>query len=349
MSALERGAAATEAQAALNRFNTLGLQARAAQLAHIETLAQEMPLLDAARAAGQPWLVLGGGSNVVLPEYFPGLVIKIGLRGRRLLESAPGHWLVEAAAGECWHELVMWTLAEGWPGLENLALIPGTVGAAPVQNIGAYGLELAERIDSLDALDLDSGQLQRFGGGDCRFAYRDSIFRQQPGRWLITAVRLRLPRPWQPELGYAELARELELAQGHDPALSAAQRLAAAVIRIRQRKLPDPALLANAGSFFKNPLVSAQQAAELTVQHPALPRYPQADGQVKLAAGWLIEQCGWKGRQLGPMGCHAQQALVLVNHGGASRQDVERIARQIAADVRQGFGVELQPEPVFVS
>lgn len=325
--------------------NTLGLQARAQQLLRVRSLTQLEQAMAAADWNRQPRLVLGGGSNVVLPAFYPGTVLKIELGGRRLLDTEADNWLVEAAAGENWHDFVCWTLEQGWPGLENLALIPGTAGAAPIQNIGAYGVELAQRFAGLDAIELSTGERCSFDLEQCGFGYRDSIFKQQPGRWLVLAVRFRLPRPWQPVLTYAALREELELAPSAAPT---AAEIAAAVIRIRQRKLPDPAQLGNAGSFFKNPVVAAAHAAVLLQRFPTMPHYPQADGRTKLAAGWLIEQAGWKGRRLGPMGCYQQQALVLVNHGGAERADVERIAQQIEADVRHQFAIELEPEPFFV-
>ncbi len=335
-----------QAGVALDALNTFGLPGRAAQLAWIDSVPALQALLGSAAWRAAPCrLVLGGGSNLVLNGDFPGIVLKVGLRGRRLLDSADDAWLVEAAAGEDWHDFVRWTLAQGWPGLENLSLIPGTVGAAPVQNIGAYGLEIAERLAWLDAVDLESGALRRFLPAECAFGYRDSVFRRNPGRWLIAAVVFRLPRPWQARLGYAELARELQAATAHAPT---ALQVSDAVIAIRRRKLPDPAQIGNAGSFFKNPVVDAAQFERLHAAWPALPHYPQPDGRHKLAAGWLIEQCGWKGRDLGPVGCYERQALVLVNRGGASGADVRRAAQAIAADVRARFGVDLEAEPVFV-
>ncbi len=329
----------------LTALNSFGLPARAARLVRLRALGQLRTLIDAPGWRDTPRLVLGGGSNVVLTGDFAGTVLKVDLPGRRLLRTEADAWIVEAGAGENWHDFVRWTLAQGWPGLENLSLIPGTVGAAPIQNIGAYGLELAERFDSLDAVDLDSGAVRSFDLADCGFGYRDSVFKRQPGKWLVTAVRFRLPRPWQPVTRYADVARELEARGIGAPS---ALDISDAVIAIRRRKLPDPAEIGNAGSFFKNPVVAADACARLLAAHPALPHYPQPDGSEKLAAGWLIEQAGWKGRDLGPVGCYERQALVLVNRGGASGADVRRIADAIMADVERAFGVRLEPEPVFV-
>ena len=331
--------------AELTGFNTFGLRARAARLVYVSDADHARALVNEADWARTPRLVLGGGSNVVLTGDFAGTVLKVDLPGRRLLRTEADAWIVEAGAGENWHDFVRWTLAQGWPGLENLSLIPGTVGAAPIQNIGAYGLEIVDRFDSLDAIDLDTGACRSFHAHDCAFGYRDSVFKRQPGKWLVTAVRFRLPRPWQPVTRYADVARELEARGIGAPS---ALDISDAVIAIRRRKLPDPAEIGNAGSFFKNPVVAADACARLLAAHPALPHYPQPDGSEKLAAGWLIEHAGWKGRDLGPVGCYERQALVLVNRGGACGADVRRIADAIMADVERAFGVRLEPEPVFV-
>ncbi len=329
----------------LSAFNTFGLRARAARLLHVRSVDVLQAAIAAPGWAGTPRLVLGGGSNLVLGDDFPGTVLRVEIPGRRLVRSEAEAWIVEGGAGENWHDFVRWTLAQGWAGLENLSLIPGTVGAAPIQNIGAYGLELVERFESLDAVDLDTGELLNFDAAACAFGYRDSVFKRNPGKWLVAAVRLRLPRPWRAVTRYADVARELDARACVQPS---ALEISDAVSAIRRRKLPDPAVLGNAGSFFKNPVVDAARCARLLAEHPALPHYPQADGSEKLAAGWLIEHAGWKGRDLGPVGCYEHQALVLVNRGGASGADVRRIAQAIVADVEARFGVRLEPEPVFI-
>ncbi len=328
----------------LQPLNTFGLPARAAFFVTVSDPARLPGVLADPALAGLPRLVLGGGSNIIFSGDFPGIVLKTACAGRRLADEEEDAWIVEAGAGENWNGFVSWTLAQGWGGLENLAAIPGTVGAAPVQNIGAYGLEMAARFESLSAFDLVEGGLRIFRAEDCRFGYRDSLFRRHPGRWLISHVRFRLPRRWQPVTAYADLARELAERGCTTPG---PREIAAAVAAVRRRKLPDPEAAGNAGSFFKNPLVSAEQYSRLATLHPDMPHYPQADGSEKLAAGWLIEQAGWKGRRLGPVGCYERQALVLVNHGGASGADVRRIARTISGDVEKRFGVRLETEPVF--
>lgn len=335
----------------LGHQTTLALPGRARWFAEIDSpaslqaLAGQLP--TALRAA--PRLILGGGSNLVLTGDFDGLVLKMAMRGRHLVSEDADAWYVEAGGGENWHDFVQWTLGQGWPGLENLSLIPGTVGAAPIQNIGAYGLEVGELLHNVQAIDLNSGEQVAFDRDACRFGYRDSLFKQEgwhrTGRLAITAVTFRLPKHWQARSNYADVQQELAARQIITPT---AEDIAEAVIAVRQRKLPDPAQLANAGSFFKNPVADATTAARLAQEHPRLAQYPQADGSVKLAAGWLIEQAGWKGKDLGPVGMYAKQALVLVNHGGACGTDVRALAVAVQLDVQQRFGVHLEAEPIFV-
>jgi UDP-N-acetylmuramate dehydrogenase len=331
---------------ALHRLNTFGLPACAARFAAIATPAQLTALMALPEWRSWPRFVLGGGSNLVLTGDFAGLILHVRIPGRQWVAEDAEAWFIRAGAGENWHDFVDWTLACGWPGLENLALIPGTVGAAPIQNIGAYGLEIAERFQQLEAVDLETGEIATFDHAACRFGYRDSVFkREATGRYLVTSVTFRLPKRWQPITRYAELARELEARNLPQPT---APQIAEAVIAVRSRKLPDPARIGNAGSFFKNPVVDAATFANLAGRYPDLPRYSQPDGAFKLAAGWLIEQCGWKGRSLGAAGVYERQALVLVNRGGARGEEVLRLAQAIQASVRAEFGVELEPEPVVL-
>jgi len=284
--------------------------------------------------------VLGGGSNIVLTRDMPQVVLKIEVRGNRLVEEREDAWIVEAGAGENWHEFVIWTLDQGWPGLENLGLIPGTVGAAPVQNIGAYGLELAQRFESLDAVDLVTGRSVNLSGASCGFGYRDSVFKHAlAGRSVIMRVRFRLPRPWQPVLGYLDLERKI--AQSGITAPSARQ-IFDWVCAIRRSKLPDPAVVGNAGSFFKNPLVTPEQCRDIIGRDPEVVHYPMADGRVKLAAGWLIDSCGWKGKTVGKAGVYEKQALVLVNRGDAIGSEVMTLARAIQESVYGKFGIRLE-------
>lgn len=323
----------------LSPLHTLGLRARAAKLVRLDA---PEGLADGLRGAVPPLRVLGGGSNLVPSEVVDGTVLRVELKGRELLGEDEYAWYVAAAGGENWHDFVQWTLDNGWPGLENLSLIPGTVGAAPIQNIGAYGVELKDRFHALTALSLEDGHACVFTPEQCAFGYRDSVFKgSEAGRWVIADVLLRLPKDWRPVLDYGDLRARLE-GQEITP-----RAVADAVIATRRSKLPDPADIGNAGSFFHNPVVDAALAEALKAAHPALPCYPQPDGRVKLAAGWLIEQCGWKGRRLGPVGMYEKQALVLVNHGGATIADVRALMQAVQADVQTRFGVALSPEPVW--
>jgi UDP-N-acetylmuramate dehydrogenase len=329
----------------LTALNTFGLAATARAYVRVTSLAQLGSLSALAQRYSRVF-VLGGGSNVVLPSTVDGLVVHMGIPGIRLLEARPDAWIVEAGGGEGWHGFVETCLRQGWDGLENLALIPGTVGAAPVQNIGAYGVELDQRFLGLTAWDIARGASVDMSAADCRFAYRDSRFKHdEPDRWLIVAVRFALPRPWRPVLEYPDLQRHAALAGGAEGV--SARAIFDAVCAIRRQKLPDPARVGNAGSFFKNPIVDTGRHAALKQRYPDLVSYPQADGRYKLAAGWLIDQCGWKGRTLGAAGVHDRQALVLVNRGGARAADILALADAIGADVRARFGVDLEREPVL--
>lgn len=332
----------------LRSLNTFGIEARAARFVRIEHLDDLLAVVASPEWTAGPRLVLGGGSNLVLADDFNGLVLQIAMRGRALAGEDDEARRVRVAAGENWHETVLWTLDQGWPGLENLALIPGTCGAAPIQNIGAYGLELSERFASLEAFDCQTGKMVTLDRERCAFGYRDSLFKRDGrDRYLITAITLRLPRVWQPRLDYGDVRATLAARGITTPS---ARDVAAAVIGIRQDKLPDPAVLGNAGSFFKNPVVSAALWAQLQASEPGMIAYAQADGSFKLAAGWLIERCGWKGRAApgGRVAVHERQALVLVNHGGASGAEVMGLAKKIRADVAARFGVALEIEPVVV-
>jgi len=335
-----------EREANLASRTTLGLPGHAVLYARI-TSADQLALLVGDN--GLRRFVLGGGSNLVLRGDFDGLMLHMTISGRELAGEDAEAWYVRAGAGENWHDFVGWTLAQGRPGLENLSLIPGTVGAAPIQNIGAYGLEVAERFHSLTACDMLSGEFVRFDRNACRFGYRDSVFKQEgwhlEGRFVITEVTFRLPKVWQPLTRYADVAAELQV---REVAAPSARNVADAVIAVRQRKLPDPAQIPNAGSFFHNPVISSTTAEQLLLAYPGLPHYPQADGRMKLAAGWLIEQSGWKGRNLGLVGMYEKQALVLVNRGCATGGDVVALMQAVQHDVREKFGVELIPEPIFL-
>jgi UDP-N-acetylmuramate dehydrogenase len=330
----------------LRTLNAFGLPAVAHTLIRIDSDATLRRVIDHPSLGRAPKFILGGGSNVVFTRDPQAVVLKIEVHGKRLVEARPDAWIVEAGAGENWHDTVAWTIEQGWPGLENLALIPGTVGAAPVQNIGAYGVELRERFESLDVVDLVTGRSATLGLDACHFGYRDSIFKQAlAGKSVITRVRFRLPRPWQPVLGYLELERKV--AESGNPAPDA-KTIFDWVCAIRRAKLPDPAAIGNVGSFFKNPVVSVEQCRDIIGRDPEVVHYPLPDGSVKLAAGWLIDACGWKGKSIGRAGVYEKQALVLVNRGGASGAEVVTLARAIQESVYGRFGIRLEPEPVVV-
>ncbi|WP_201403107.1 UDP-N-acetylmuramate dehydrogenase [Kaistia sp. 32K] len=327
----------------LDDCNSFGFRARSRLVVRVRSEDDLKSALADPGLANLPRRLIGGGSNIVLSSDFDGVTLLMRIAGRRLVEAHADHWIVEAAAGETWHDFVRWTLEEGYPGLENLALIPGTVGASPVQNIGAYGIELADRFDSLRAFDTTSGSFVTFGREDCAFAYRDSVFKHRPGRYVVTSVRFRLPRPWQPVLTYPDIA-----ATFRDAASVTPEAVFDEIVAVRSRKLPDPARIGNAGSFFQNPIVPAEQHGRLKADHPALGGYPQADGRMKLSAAWLIEQSGFKGTRLGHVGVYDRHALILVNHGGGSAAEIVALATRIKDGVKAKFGVQLVEEPVFL-
>jgi UDP-N-acetylmuramate dehydrogenase len=347
----------------LQAFNTFHIVAKAHALVRIATEADVLALLEHPEWGVCPKLVLGGGSNMVLTGDVKPLVLKVEVMGRRLLHETAKAYVVEAGAGENWHDFVTWTLQQGYPGLENMALIPGTVGASPVQNVGAYGVELQDRFESLDAVDLQTGKVFTLNAAQCAFGYRDSIFKHGPGtgltdadlaghralglkdRALILRVRFSLPKPWKAVLGYADIEKKMA---EHGCTQPSAQQIYDWVCEIRRAKLPDPQVIGNAGSFFKNPTVTAEQCADIIARDPKVVHYRLADGSVKLAAGWLIDSCGWRGKSVGQAGVFEKQALVLVNRGGATGGEVMTLAKAIQTSVYERFGIVLEPEPVVV-
>ncbi len=330
----------------LKPYNTFGLPSVAQTLVRIRCEADVKRVVNDRELGPARKFILGGGSNLVFTQDIKAVVLKVEIPGIRLLETRDDAWIVEAGAGETWHNLVSWCLDHDLPGLENMALIPGTVGAAPVQNIGAYGLELKDRFESLDAVDLMTGRTVTFNREQCQFDYRDSIFKQAlAGRSVITTVRLRLPRPWAPMLGYAELERKVLETGITAPT---ARQVFDWVVAVRRAKLPDPAVIGNAGSFFKNPVVTPEQCRDIIQRDPEIVHYPMPDGSFKLAAGWMIDACGWKGKTVGQAGVYEKQALVLVNRGDARGAEVVTLARAIQESVYGRFGIRLEPEPVVI-
>ncbi|HSV37091.1 MAG TPA: UDP-N-acetylmuramate dehydrogenase [Ramlibacter sp.] len=338
----------------LQAHNSFGIVAKARALVRVRAESDVRQLVHDPEHGTVPKFVLGGGSNIVLTGDVKPLVLKVELMGRRLVEDGPKAWVVEAGAGENWHDFVTWTLDQGFAGLENLALIPGTVGASPVQNVGAYGVELQDRFESLDAIDLFTGQSFTLDAAQCAFGYRDSVFKHVAakegdfglaGRALILRVRLRLPKPWKAVLGYLDLQRKMQETGVRQPT---ARQIYDWVCAVRAVKLPDPRVIGNAGSFFKNPTVTPEQCQDIIAREPNIVHYPMPDGSVKLAAGWLIDACGWKGKSVGNAGVYEKQALVLVNRGGATGGEVVTLARAIQTSVYERFGIRLEPEPVVV-
>ncbi|MGP6426457.1 UDP-N-acetylmuramate dehydrogenase [Pseudomonas pharyngis] len=329
-------------QVSLKPFNTFGVDVRAQLFAEAHSDADVREALAYASAHDVPLLVIGGGSNLLLTADIPALVLRMASRGIRVISDDGNRVVIEAEAGEPWHPFVQHTLAQGFSGLENLSLIPGTVGAAPMQNIGAYGVEIKDVFGGLTALDRQTGELRDFSLEECNFAYRDSVFKQQPGRWLILRVRFVLDRVAHLHLEYGPVRQRLSEQGIEQPTPTDVSR---AICSIRSEKLPDPAVLGNAGSFFKNPLVSAAVVAQIKAQHPDLVAYAQPDGQMKLAAGWLIERAGWKGFREADAGVHKLQALVLVNYGAATGLQLLDLAQRIQKDISERFNVELEMEP----
>ena len=326
--------------------NTFRVPARAAMMADVSHPDALPELFDFAMLRDGPVMVLGEGSNLLFAGDFPGVVVCLAMHGARVLRDDGDSVLVRAEAGLNWNDLVHWTLGRGLCGLENMALIPGTVGASPIKNIGAYGVEVRQFIETVEAFHRGTGQFKRLSNADCGFGYRDSVFKADLEAWVVTAVEFRLPRERPLQLDYAGVREELA-AMGVDS--PRAPHVAEAISRIRVRKLPNPALVGNAGSFFKNPVLPLADAEALAAAHPGLPVFPAGPPERrKVSAAWLIEQAGWKGFREGDAGVSAQHALVLVNHGSATGAQLLDLARRVAASVRERFGVALEPEPRII-
>ncbi|MBU3593245.1 UDP-N-acetylmuramate dehydrogenase [Polynucleobacter sp. 71A-WALBACH] len=325
----------------LKHRNTFGFEV-SAELAYEITAADQLPLLIAdIKKNKMPWRILGGGSNVILPASLPGATLLMNILDQEIIQSDDSNTYISVGAGVNWHEFVSWTLEHNVPGLENLALIPGTVGAAPIQNIGAYGAEVADFIDSIEAFDTQTHAFATLPKEACQFAYRDSYFKQHPQQYIVTRVVFKIPKAWEPRIHYADLAKQFI----DHKVRPSAQDIFKAVCAIRTHKLPDPKVIGNAGSFFQNPVVPNAQFETLQLQFPELVSYPDQTGMRKLAAGWLIDQCGFKGKTMGSVGVYQNQALVLVNHGGGTAKDILELAQSIQEKVQKVFGVQLEIEP----
>ncbi|TGN41453.1 UDP-N-acetylmuramate dehydrogenase [Marinobacter confluentis] len=328
----------------LREKNSLGIAAKARYFVQVRSIGELAEALDWAARQGLGTLILGGGSNLVFAGDFPGLVLQVSINGRCWQDIENDSAILALGAGESWHDCVLYAAGAGYRGIENLALIPGTVGAAPVQNIGAYGSELADTLVDLTALDRTTGEEVQLTCDQCQFSYRDSLFKHQPGRYVIIKVRLRLSRTRDLQLGYRDLTDYLD---GQDTSRLTPLDVAHAVMAVRRRKLPDPAQLPNAGSFFKNPVLSLDAWHAFKKKYPDAAGYP-GETSAKVAAAWLIDQCGWKGYRDERVGVHNRQALVLVNHSDGNGQDILDLAARIREDVRLRFGIELEMEPGVV-
>lgn len=326
----------------LKPFNTFGVEASAKYYAEFNGRNQLYELVFNKELRKEKVLILGGGSNILLTKDFDGLVLRNTIPGFHIVDENDNHVIVRAGGGVVWHDLVMWSVNMGLGGLENLSLIPGSVGAAPMQNIGAYGVELKDTFHSLEAMHRKSGDLMRFSNSDCEFAYRSSIFKtREKDNFVITSVEFKLSKNPTFNVSYGSIQEELDKM---DVSTLSVKAVSDAVIRIRQSKLPDPKQIGNAGSFFKNPTVSTETFESIKKKYPEVVGYPQGEEGVKLAAGWLIEKAGWKGKRFGNYGIHEKQALVLVNYGGAKGAEIDALSNQIQMDILAKFGVELEKE-----
>ncbi|MCV9386404.1 UDP-N-acetylmuramate dehydrogenase [Reichenbachiella ulvae] len=325
----------------LQPYNTFGLEAKADFFTDITELEDLKNALKWAGKHDLAYYILGGGSNVLLTGDFDGLIIKNSLKGIEVLEESDQEVVLKVAAGEVWHDLVLYTIEQGWGGIENMSLIPGTVGAAPMQNIGAYGVEIKDVFVSLEALNNRSLELETFDGEACQFGYRESVFKKElKGQYVISSVTIKLTKNPILNTSYGAINETLSQRGITQPTI---KDVSDAVISIRQSKLPDPVKIGNSGSFFKNPVVTEAKYAALKESYDA-PGYPQGSGEVKVPAGWLIEQAGWKGKRIGNIGVHDKQALVLVNHGGGSGKELYQLALDIQASVLAKFDITIHPE-----
>jgi UDP-N-acetylmuramate dehydrogenase len=323
-------------------YNTFHIEAKAKYFTEVRSIEDITALQDERVFKENKKLILGGGSNMLLTKDYDGLVVKISMPGIELEREDLHHYYVKVNAGVVWHQFVLYCIDHGYAGIENLSLIPGLTGAAPMQNIGAYGVELKNVCIGVEAINIQTGEHVRFSASDCEFGYRESIFKHKyKDEFIITAVHFRLNKVPRFNVSYGDIKATLDEMKVFDLSIKA---VSDAVVKIRSSKLPDPAVLGNAGSFFKNPTISFEKCKELLDKNPLMPNYPQGTGDVKIPAGWLIEQCGWKGKRVGNTGSHAKQALVLVNYGGATGHEVYKLAMDIKQSVMDKFGVDINPE-----
>jgi UDP-N-acetylmuramate dehydrogenase len=327
----------------LQPYNTFGIEVKAKFFIAIESVDQLKELIHSDVYKKEKRLVVGGGSNILFTRDFPGLVIKISIQGIDIVKETDTHIWIKSGAGVNWHDLVMYSIDRHWGGLENLSLIPGTVGAAPMQNIGAYGIEIKNVVDQVECIDVITGEVRYFNNEECRFGYRESVFKQElKEKYFISSVTLSVTKKnHQLNTSYGAIQETLLQRNIHHASI---RDVSDAVIFIRQSKLPDPKLIGNAGSFFKNPIISNKKYQELKQSYPDIPGYSPVNQEVKIPAGWLIEQCGWKGKTINNIGVHKHQALVLVNYGGGNGNEIFQLAEKIKQSVKEKFGIALMSE-----
>ncbi len=335
-----------QSNVSLKSYNTFGIDATARYLVEVDNDEDIQTLLQLPDVQTLPKLILGGGSNLLLTQDFNGLVVKINIKGIQTIKEDQDNIWVQAGAGENWHEFVMYCVERKWAGLENLSLIPGTVGAAPMQNIGAYGVEIKDTFYRLEAVHIATGQKRIFTREECKFGYRDSVFKNEvKGEYIISSVQFKLHKTPTFYISYGDIQKTLDQMSVKELNIKA---ISEAVIKIRKSKLPDPAEIGNAGSFFKNPEILTSHYQQLQQLYPAIPGYVVSEDTTKVPAGWLIEQCGWKGKRLGNIGVHTKQALVLVNYGGGKGAEIKQLAEKIQASVEEKFGIKLHTEVNFI-
>jgi len=337
-----------EQNKSLQSLNTFGIDVYAKYFTQIRSVEEYRELLGDPKFRNEKKLLLGGGSNILFTRNFDGIVIRNSIPGIEIVSETETEVIVRSRAGEAWHGFVLWCIERNFGGIENLSLIPGFAGAAPMQNIGAYGVEIKDVFHELEAVDVHTGEIERFSLGDCDFGYRESVFKNKfKNRFLITSLSLKLTKLSSPKaayrykVDYGDVKATLSEMKAYDLSVKA---VSDAIIKIRSSKLPDPKVLGNAGSFFKNPSIPKTQFEELVTKYPVMPSYPQRNGTLKIPAGWLIEQCGWKGKVVGHTGSHKMQALVLVNYGNATGSEIWQLAQDIRQSVSEKFGIEIQPE-----
>jgi len=326
----------------LQAYNTFGISVSATRFVEISSLEHLQSLYKNEDFNNKQYLILGGGSNILFTKDYEGLILKNNLKGISLVNETENYVWVKVAAGELWHPFVLYCVERNWGGIENLSLIPGTVGAAPIQNIGAYGVELKETFESLEAINMHNGQTETFTNEQCNFGYRESIFKHDlKGEYFISSVTFKLNKKPVLNATYGDIQNLLDSKQIKVPTI---KDVSDAVIDIRRSKLPDPAQIGNAGSFFKNPIISKAQFESLKLNHPEIKSFPAPDAKVKIPAAWFIEKAGWKGKRIGDIGVHEKQALVLVNYGGGKGEDILKLANEIIDSIKTEFNVTLIPE-----